>query len=113
MWSTDSYREQFPAYKKGLGVMLSFDQPIAATLMTVTSQSPGTVVEIRTAPSAKASLAQTSLIGTATLARGNTQIPLRSGPATRYLLVWITVLGGEEDRRQSKFSEVGVQRRAT
>jgi hypothetical protein len=112
VWSTDSYREQFPAYKKGLGVMLSFDQPVAAALMTVISQSPGTVVEIRTAPSAKASLAQTTLIGTATLGRGNTQIPLRSGPATRYLLVWITVLGGEEDRRQSKLSEVGVQRRA-
>jgi hypothetical protein len=113
VWSTDSYREQFPAYKKGLGVMLSFDQPVAAASVSVTSESLGTVVEIRTAPSAKASLAQTTLIGTATLGRGTTQIPLRSGPATRYLLVWITVLGGEKGRRQSKLSEVGVQHRAT
>lgn len=113
VWSTDSYREQFPTYKKGLGVMLSFDQPVAAALVTLTSVSPGTVIEIRTAPSPKASLAETTLVGTATLGRGSTQIPLRAGPATRYLLVWITVLAGAEDRRQSKFSEVGVQRRAT
>ncbi len=112
-WATDSYRQQFPSYKKGLGVMLSFDQPVAAALVTVISPSRGTVVEIRTAPSPTASLPETTLVGKATLGRGSTQIPLRTGPATRYLLVWITVLGGGGDRNQSKLSEVGVQRRAT
>jgi hypothetical protein len=112
-WSTDSYRKQFPAYKKGLGVMLSFDQPVAAAWVSVISPSPGTVVEIRTAPSANAPLSQTILIGTATLGGGNTQIPLLSGPPTRYLLVWITQLAGGENHRQSKLSKVEVHSQAT
>jgi hypothetical protein len=112
-WSTDTYRQQFPVYKKGLGVMLSFDQPVAAASVTVISPSPGTVLEIRTAASPKAPLSETTLVGTATLSRGSTRIPLRAGPPTRYLLVWITGLAGGGDRNQSKLSEVGVQIRAT
>ncbi len=112
-WSTDTYRQQFPSYKKGLGVMLSFDRPIAAGTVTVMSPSPGTVVEIRTAASPNAPLAQTTRVGTATLGRGNTQIPLSAGPPTRYLLVWITELGGETNRHQSRLSELEVQQRST
>ncbi|HEY6425541.1 MAG TPA: protein kinase family protein [Pseudonocardiaceae bacterium] len=112
-WSTDSYAQQFPLYKKGLGLMLSFEQPVAAASVSVISPSPGTVVEIRTAASPNAPLAQTTLVGTATLNRGTTEIPLRSGPPTRYLLLWITGLGGGGDHNQSKISEIGVQQRAT
>ncbi|MGH3873821.1 MAG: protein kinase family protein [Pseudonocardiaceae bacterium] len=112
-WSTDSYRQQFPSYKKGLGVMLSFEQPVTAVAVTVISPSPGTVLEIRTATSPKAALGDTILVGTATLSRGNTEITLRSTPPTRYLLVWITGLAGGGDRNQSKLSEVRVQTRAT
>ncbi|MGH3786904.1 MAG: protein kinase family protein [Pseudonocardiaceae bacterium] len=111
-WSTDSYRQQFPLFKKGLGVMLSFEQPVAAAAVTVTSPSPGTVLEIRTASSPNAPLAQTTLVGTATLGRGSTQIPLTAGPPTRYLLVWITELSGEPNRHQSKLSEVGIAKRS-
>jgi hypothetical protein len=112
-WSTDSYFQQFPAYKKGLGVMLILDRPITAASVTVISPSPGTVLEIRTATSPSTPLAQTTLIGTATLGPGSTQIPLRAGPSTRYLLVWITGLGGGKDHYQSKLSELGVQQRAS
>ncbi|MGH3899150.1 MAG: hypothetical protein ACRDTA_13090, partial [Pseudonocardiaceae bacterium] len=112
-WSTDSYRQQFPVYKKGLGVMLSFERSVAAASVTVISPSPGTVLEIRTAASPTAELAETTLVGTATLGGGSTLIPLRSVPATRYLLVWITELAGGGNRNQSKLSEVGVQIRAT
>jgi hypothetical protein len=58
-------------------------------------------------------LDETTLVGTATLGHGRTQIPLRAGPPTRHLLVWITELAGGGDRNQSKLSEVGVQIRAT
>jgi serine/threonine protein kinase len=112
-WSTDSYLQQFPAYKKGLGVMLSFETPIAAASVAVVSPSPGTVIEIRTATTPNAALNQTTLVGTATLSAGSNQIPLRAGPPTRYLLVWITGLSGEKDHHQSKLSELGVQRRTT
>lgn len=112
-WSTDSYSQQFPAYKKGLGVMLRFEQPVTAAAVTVDSLSPGTVVEVRSAVSPTAQLDQTSLVGTATLSTGNTQIPLRAEQPTRYLLVWITTLGGSENRHQSKISELDVQQRST
>jgi hypothetical protein len=112
-WSTDTYRQQFPTYKKGLGVMLSFEAPVSAAAVTVISPSPGTVLEIRTAASPEAPLDETTLVGTATLGRGSTRIPLRAGPPTRHLLVWITELAGGGDRNQSKLSEIGVQMRAT
>jgi hypothetical protein len=112
-WSTDSYFQQFPAYKKGMGVMLTFAQPVAASSVTIDSPSPGTVIEVRSAPSPDAPLAQTTVLGSATLAEGNTQVPLRPGPPTRYLLLWITGLSGGGDHNQSELSEVGVQRRAT
>lgn len=112
-WSTDSYRQQFPTYKTGLGVMLTFDQPIAAASVTVVSPSPGTVLELRTATSPHARTDQTTLVGTAPLGAGPTQIPLRAAPPTRYLLLWITHLAGGEDHHQSKLSKVEVQSRAT
>ncbi|HEY3690674.1 MAG TPA: protein kinase family protein [Pseudonocardiaceae bacterium] len=112
-WSTDSYFQQFPIYKKGLGVMLSFQAPIAASSVTVVSPSPGTVLEIRTATSPNVRLEQTTLIGSATLGAGSTRIPLRAGPPTRYLLVWITTLSGTKDHHQSQLTELDIQQRAT
>ncbi|MGH3688385.1 MAG: hypothetical protein ACRDQY_11825 [Pseudonocardiaceae bacterium] len=112
-WSTDSYFQQFPTYKKGLGVMLSFEAPISAASVTVVTPSPGTVLEIRTAMSPNAPLSQTTLVGTATLSAGSNQIPLRSEPPTRYLLVWITGLSGGTDHHQSKLNDLTIQQRAT
>jgi hypothetical protein len=109
-WSTDSYFQQFPVYKKGLGVMLSFEEPISAAALTVVSPSAGTVLEVRTATSPNPRLEQTTLIGSATLRSGSNQIPLRAGPPTRYLLVWITGLSGEQGHHQSKLSDLQIQR---
>lgn len=112
-WSTDSYFQQFPLYKKGLGVMLSFEAPLTAASVTVVSPSVGTVVEIRTATSANPRLDDTTVIGTATLTAGSTQIPLLAGPPARYLLVWITRLSGGKDHHQSRINKLGVQQRVT
>jgi hypothetical protein len=112
-WSTDSYFQQFPAYKKGLGVMLSFEAPITAASVTVISPSPGTVLEIRTATSPNPRLSDTTLVGTATVSASSTQIPLQAAPPTRYLLVWITQLSGGKGHYQSKINSIEVQQRAT
>ncbi|MGH3794850.1 MAG: protein kinase family protein [Pseudonocardiaceae bacterium] len=112
-WSTDSYFQQFPAYKPGLGVMLRFAQPIAVSSVSIDSPSPGTVLEVRTASSPNAALASTTLVGKATLRDGTTQIQLQPGQPTRYLLLWITGLSGGGDHNRSKISEVGVQQRAS
>ncbi|HJT03432.1 MAG TPA: protein kinase family protein, partial [Pseudonocardiaceae bacterium] len=42
-WSTDSYFQQFPIYKKGLGVMLSFETAVSAASVTVVTPSAGTI----------------------------------------------------------------------
>ncbi|HXT45347.1 MAG TPA: protein kinase family protein [Pseudonocardiaceae bacterium] len=112
-WSTDSYFQQFPIYKKGLGVMLSFETPVSAASVTVVSPSAGTMLEIRTAMSPNARLDQTTLVGTATLKSGSNQIPLRAGSPARYLLVWITGLSGGEGHHQSQLSDLQIQQRAT
>ncbi len=112
-WSTDSYFQQFPVYKKGLGVMLNFEAPISAASMTVVSPSVGTIVEIRTASSPNARLDQTILVGTATLKSGSNRISLSGGTPTRHLLVWITGLSGEQGNHQSKLSDLQIQQWAT
>lgn len=111
-WSTDSYFQPFPAYKEGLGVMLRFEQPIAVSSVTIDSPSPGTVVEVRSAPGPDPDLDETTVLGNATLDGGNTKIALQPAPPTRFLLIWITGLSGGGDRNQSELSEVGVQQRA-
>lgn len=112
-WSTDSYFQQFPAYKEGLGVMMRFERPIAASSVTIDSPSPGTKLEVRAAPGPDAALSETTIVGAATLGNGRTVIPLQPGPPARYLLLWITGLGGGGDHNRSELSEVGVQQRAT
>ncbi|MFY9806592.1 MAG: protein kinase family protein [Pseudonocardiaceae bacterium] len=112
-WSTDSYFQQFPIYKKGLGVMVSFDAPIAVASVTVVSPTPGTVLEIRTAMSPSARLEQTTLVGTTTLGAGSTRIALQAGPSTRYLLLWITMLSGPKDHHRSQLTDLRIQQRAT
>ncbi len=109
-WSTDTYREQFPALKPGVGVLLTLAEPVALSSVTLDSPSPGTVVEIRSAPSADADFDETTLLGTATLDEGSTPIPLRAAPPTRYLVVWITELSGGGADNVSKLSELDVQR---
>jgi hypothetical protein len=112
-WSTDSYYQQFPAFKPGLGVMLRFAKPIAVSAVSINSPSPGTVLEVRTASSQTPRLASTTLVGKATLQNGSTPIQLQPGPPTQYLLLWITGLSGGGDHNRSKISEVGVQQRAS
>ena len=53
-WNTFTYRQQFPALKPGVGIMVSFASAVQLSELTIQSPSPGTVVEIRSAPSSDA-----------------------------------------------------------
>ncbi|OLR91048.1 protein kinase family protein [Actinokineospora bangkokensis] len=92
-WKTDSYKQQFPVLKPGVGLMASFAESVSFAEVSIDSPSPGTVVEIRTAPSEKPSLDETKVIGKATLSAGTTKLQLDSAEPTQHLLVWITALG--------------------
>lgn len=109
-WSTDSYQEPFPDYKPGLGVMLTFERPVSLAALTIDSPSKGTVVEVRSAPSNDPDLDETTMLGTATLGTGRTEVGLQAAPPTRYLLVWITTLAEVEGGNQSELSEVTALR---
>jgi hypothetical protein len=102
-WRTDTYRQQFPALKPGVGLMGSFAESVTFASVVIESPSPNTVVQIRTAPSATPALEETKVIGEATLQGGRTEIRLANAEPTQYVLVWITKLG---DGNKSALSEV-------
>ncbi|MFL6123270.1 protein kinase family protein [Actinophytocola sp.] len=92
-WHTDTYKQQFPALKPGVGLMASFAESVRLASVVVDSPSPGTVIQIRTSPSPTPKLEETKVIGEATLQGGKTEIQLNSAEPGQYVLVWITKLG--------------------
>jgi hypothetical protein len=93
-WQTDSYFQQFPSFKPGIGLVVSFPQPVTLTELGITSPSAGTQVEIRAGADQSA-----PEIGSATLAAGTTKITVHAGAPTKQVLIWITQLGSN-DRQQ-------------
>nr|WP_239003700.1 murein biosynthesis integral membrane protein MurJ [Nocardia panacis] len=106
MWRTDQYFQQFPALKKGVGIMATLPSPAKLTNVAITSPSVGTTIEIRTSPTASPTLDQTQLIGSARLGDGVTDIAVRADQAARFVLVWITGLGNSGGQFQSAIAEI-------
>lgn len=109
-WSTSEYRQQLPALKPGIGMMSTFTAPASVGSVTVRSPSPGTRIEVRSAPTADVPLAQTQLLGTGTVDGDVLVIPLQAAPPTGNLLIWITALGEDDDRYVSELADVSIQR---
>ncbi|TSD99269.1 peptidoglycan biosynthesis protein MviN [Skermania sp. ID1734] len=107
IWRTDSYYQPFPALKNGVGLLVTLPNPNKLTRVWINSPSPGTKVEIRSAPSASPTLDQTQIIGSATLGQGVTQIPVQSDQPVRYVLVWITDLAKVGKENQSAIADLG------
>jgi hypothetical protein len=105
-WTTDTYFQQFPTYLPGLGIMVAFAQPVQPHTIHLNSPSAGTVVEIRAANSDDPNLADTQLLGTATLSAGDTPIALSPLAPTTHVLVWITALGQSGGGYQTTINEV-------
>lgn len=106
VWPTDQYRQPMGSLKAGVGVLLSLQQPGPLSSVTVVSPSPGTVVEIRSTPSADPSFAETVLVGTATLTESSTTIPVTLAAPTQHVLVWITTLSTASGSNQSDIGEI-------
>jgi hypothetical protein len=109
-WKTSTYRQQFPAYKPGIGVMVSFASGVQLADLIIQSPTPGTVVEVRAAPSDDADLDQTQLIGEGTLEDGATTIALQSDEPVTHVLVWITKLSGGGSENSSQINELEFRR---
>ena len=92
-WRTDTYKQQFPALKPGVGLIGSFAESVKFASVVIDSPSPNTVVQIRTSPSPDPKLDDTKVIGEATLQGGKTEIKLANAEPSQYLIIWITKLG--------------------
>jgi hypothetical protein len=92
-WKTSVYKQQFPTFKPGIGLIASFAEPVKFATVAIDSPSEGTVVQIRSAPSDKPNLDETKVIGEATLGAGHTEISLANAEPTQFVVIWITKLG--------------------
>ena len=109
-WKTFNYRQQFPALKPGVGIMTSFASPVQLSGLAIDSPSPGTEVEIRSAPSPDAALSDTVVLARATLDDGVTSVSLANSQPVQYVLVWITRLGGGGTENSTEIREVSFRR---
>jgi hypothetical protein len=109
-WGTSTYYQQFPAYRPGVGIMVSFASAVQLSELTIQSPSRGTVVEIRSAPSADSSLQDTEKIAEVTLGNGRTPASLAGSQPVEHVLLWITELSGGDGAYSSEISEVEFRR---
>jgi hypothetical protein len=109
-WSTFSYKQQFPALKPGVGVMVSFASAVQLSELAVESPSAGTVIEVRSAPAPDSSFRDTSPITEVTLRDGTTPVSLAGSQPVTHVLLWITKLGGGGDANVSQIDEVQFHR---
>jgi hypothetical protein len=109
-WKTFNYKQQFPALKPGVGIMTSFASPVQLSSLVIESPSPGTEIEIRSAPSSDAKLTDTVLLTRATLDDGDTTVALTNSQPVQYVLLWITHLGGGGSDNSTEIREVSFRR---
>lgn len=106
LWRTDQYFQQFPALKKGVGLLATLPTPAKLTNVSINSPSAGSTVEIRTSPTEAPTLDQTQLIGSAKLGEGVTDIAVQTDQAARFVLVWITGLANSGGQFQTAIADV-------
>jgi hypothetical protein len=110
-WATATYNQQFPLYKPGIGVMVSFDQAFQLADLTIESPSAGTVVQILSAPAANSALEQTKpMAEPVTLQAGQTTIRLPDSQPVTHVLVWITKLSGPNGEISAQINEIRFRR---
>ena len=109
-WRTYAYRQQFPVLKPGIGIMVSFASAVQLSNLTINSPSDGTVVQIRSAPSADSDFNDTVPIADATLTSGITPISLAQSQPVQHVLIWITRLGNDNGQNMTEINEVTFQR---
>jgi len=109
-WRTFVYRQQFPALKPGVGIMVSFVSPVQLSGLSISSPSRGSRMEIRSAPTDDAAVADTVTMAETTLDDGRTFVSLAESQPVQYVLLWITELGGGGSEHVTEITEVEFRR---
>ena len=90
--------------------MMSFASAVQLSELTILSPSKGTVVQVRSAPSPDAAVADTTVITEATLGDGTTVVSLAGSQPVTHVLLWITKLGGGGSDNSTQIDEVQFRR---
>lgn len=106
-WSTLNYRgsADFGNLKPGVGVVYDLGTEQALSGVTIVTDTPGAVVEVRTGASADGELDSFPVAAGGTL-NGTDQLAFTEPVTTRYVLVWVTGLVSGDDGFSADLAEV-------
>lgn len=114
-WATFVYNQQFPSLvKPGVGLTLEFGAPMTPASVTVSSESAGTSVEVRSATEPDLPYEQTTAIAQGTIvtgapgAPGSVTIPLTNAPKSTFLVVFVVRMAPDGTRFKSVLNEISV-----
>ncbi|MEU5258555.1 protein kinase family protein [Amycolatopsis sp. NPDC021455] len=106
VWRTEKYKQQLPAVKQGVGLIVAFKDPITLSQVKVSGGTPGTKVEIRSATSKNPDFADTKVVGNGDLKDGDTTIPLAQPTQGEYFVLWITQLGDADGQFMTQIADL-------
>ncbi|MQA60503.1 MAG: hypothetical protein GEU86_03215 [Actinophytocola sp.] len=112
-WQTDQYQQQFPTFKRGVGLTMTFDEPINLSKVKILGASPGTRVEIRVADHPNPHLDDAEVVAGSELEGDETELTLDQPAETTHVIVWITQLTEVDGQFQSTIGEVKFYPRAS
>ncbi|GAB19288.1 hypothetical protein GOEFS_079_00160, partial [Gordonia effusa NBRC 100432] len=111
-WRTDPYRSSpdFGGLKQGLGLMFNLGGSKTVKSVTIRTTTPGFNVELRTAPSPTATLAQTKVVGSGDVGGTSVTLKVSNPSASPYFMVWLTDLpsGPNGNGYQAVISQVSM-----
>ncbi|WP_428844565.1 murein biosynthesis integral membrane protein MurJ [Mycolicibacterium hodleri] len=109
-WQTDTYSDAvpFPNFKNGVGLILELPKPTAIASVTLSLNSTGTSVQIRSAQSATPStLEDTTVLSPPTpMKTGSNTISIDNPQPVSNVLVWITTLGTVDGKSETAISDI-------
>jgi putative peptidoglycan lipid II flippase len=112
-WTTDIYSDPvpFPNFKNGVGLILQLPQPTAIGSVTLSLNSIGTSIQLRSAPSATpATLDDTTELTPPTpMKTGSNTITINNPTPVSNVLVWITTLGSVNGKSETALSEITLK----
>jgi hypothetical protein len=106
VWRTEKYRQQFPTIKPGVGLVVTFPDPITLSQVKVVGGTAGTKVEIRSATEKNPDLADTKVVGNGDLTNGETTIPLAQPTQGEYFIIWITQLSESDGQYMTEIGDL-------
>ncbi|BBY27185.1 murein biosynthesis integral membrane protein MurJ [Mycolicibacterium sediminis] len=112
-WPTDTYSDSapFPSFKNGVGLLLQLPQPTTLASVSLTLNSTGTSIQIRSAQTATPATLEdtTELTPPTPMKTGSNTIEISNASPTSNVLVWITTLGSVNGKSETALSDITLK----